>query len=335
MSNQVPRLRVEVWHLYMLLDRFVSVAELRTATGLPEAAIGQHLAILREKGLIDQEEREGATVYRRISASSRVVPSKPPTPAPNRNAGYARDRAVTNRPASSEAVGVADRSPARPAAAVPSEARFSAGPAAPVHPADRSTARVAAPPPPAADPPADEGARIGPAAPQTRSVSRRAALPVLAALALVLVMALVWTQLGAGGSRTSTTGEDSAVAGVGNPTPAEPGDGNPDGASTSDVNEPPTTPEEEASLQIESPSYSGEPFETLPIQGTYVGAEPGTSLRVQRQQDGSWVGFPLHAVTDDEGNFSTYVELGPGRYRLRMADVENGVVSDAFVLRIG
>jgi hypothetical protein len=173
---------------------------------------------------------------------------------------------------------------------------------------------------------------------------------VLALIGLVLIITLVWAGLGDQDSGTSTSGEDPTAAGTDIATPTTPGEGDPEGSPTGDPEgtptgdpegtptgdpeEPPTTPEE-GSLQLESSSYSGQPFETVPIQGTYAGAEPGTTLRVQRQQDGSWVSFPLRAVTDEDGNFSTYVELGPGTYRLRVADVEKDVVSDEFVLRIG
>jgi hypothetical protein len=93
----------------------------------------------------------------------------------------------------------------------------------------------------------------------------------------------------------------------------------------------PTTSE----IQLGFSSYTGEPFESVPIEGTYVGVQTGTSLRVQRLLDGEWVSFPLPAVTDDEGSFSTVVQLGAGRYRLRIADPESGAVSDEISVRIG
>jgi hypothetical protein len=131
------------------------------------------------------------------------------------------------------------------------------------------------------------------------------------------------------------------VAGADITTQATPGKGNPKdtptgGPEDTATGDPGDTPAPDAgSLQLEFPSYSGRPFDTVPIQGSYVGAESGTSLHVQRQQDGSWLSFPLRAVTNEDGNFSTYVELGPGRYRLRVADVQKGVVSEEFLLRIG
>nr|CAA9336470.1 MAG: hypothetical protein AVDCRST_MAG46-1713 [uncultured Nocardioidaceae bacterium] len=305
MSRQFPRLSAEVWHTYLLLNRFVSVAELRTATGLPEAAIGQHLATLREQGLIDQEDRGGTTVYRRTSASSPDVQSEPPAAPAEEQPGHAPVLAVTDRAAPPDIAAGADRSRASPAAPASPAVLFADGDPAP-------------------EPPAVPA----------KNAVRRAVLSLLAAIGLVLVIALVWSQTADRADRSGTaTGEDPTVAGSDPTAPTTPGDGDPEATPTGDPEDTPTTPGD-GTLQLEFSSYSGEPFETVPIQGTYVGAEPGTSLRVQRQADGTWVSFPLRAVTDEDGNFSTFVELGPGRYRLRVTDVAEDVVSEVFLLRI-
>jgi hypothetical protein len=117
----------------------------------------------------------------------------------------------------------------------------------------------------------------------------------------------------------------------------------PGSAGPRSTSEDPTDPPEDSGigappaerLQLQDTSYSGEAFEAVPIKGTYVGADAGITLRVQRRQDGEWVSFPVPAVTNDDGSFRAFVQLGAGRYRLRITDPESDVVSDEIVLRIG
>ena len=86
-------------------------------------------------------------------------------------------------------------------------------------------------------------------------------------------------------------------------------------------------------IQLAEPAYSAKPFETVPIQGTYGGAAD-TFLRIERWEGGKWVAFPILTKTDRSGEFTAYVELGPGRYRLRVVDPDSGVASEPFVLVI-
>ena len=85
---------------------------------------------------------------------------------------------------------------------------------------------------------------------------------------------------------------------------------------------------------MENPPDSGNAFEIVRIRGTYPG-EAGTFMQVQRREAGQWLSFPmLPAVTDQSGQFTAYIELAPGRYRLRVLDPESGAKSQTFVLVI-
>jgi serine/threonine protein kinase len=87
-------------------------------------------------------------------------------------------------------------------------------------------------------------------------------------------------------------------------------------------------------IQLADPTDVAKPYQTVRIHGTYRGGAD-TFLRVQRWESDRWVDFPLPSKTDQAGNFTTYVEFGqPGRYRLRVLDVDSGVKSEPFALVI-
>jgi hypothetical protein len=88
-----------------------------------------------------------------------------------------------------------------------------------------------------------------------------------------------------------------------------------------------------SAIQLEDLPNSARPFETVPIRGTYPGGAD-TFLRVQRWEGGNWLTFPVPAKTDQSGMFTAYVELGPGRYQLRVVHLGSGVTSKPFVLVI-
>ena len=95
-----------------------------------------------------------------------------------------------------------------------------------------------------------------------------------------------------------------------------------------------SSPAAKATILLEPPAGSAKPFEAVRISGNYHGGS-GRLLHVQQREGNRWLSFPLAAITDRSGNFSTYVELGkPGRYRLRVLDPETGVTSESFVLLI-
>lgn len=52
--------------LNLLRDGELSVNELARAIGLPQANVSQHLAVLRERGVVETR-REGVTIYYRIA----------------------------------------------------------------------------------------------------------------------------------------------------------------------------------------------------------------------------------------------------------------------------
>lgn len=90
---------------------------------------------------------------------------------------------------------------------------------------------------------------------------------------------------------------------------------------------------EESGIEVEQP-IPAEAFQAVQI----TGREPGASnavLYVQRWEDDAWTAFPLPAVSDRSGNFTTHVELStPGRYWLRVLDSRSGATSQPFVVVI-
>jgi hypothetical protein len=110
--------------------------------------------------------------------------------------------------------------------------------------------------------------------------------------------------------------------------------GVPSSATPSSAAAPKSGSDEGQNIQVEKVVDSAKPFQTVRIQGTYRGGA-NTILRVQRWEAGKWVSFPLPTKTDQSGQFSTHVELGPpGSYRLRVLDPASGVASRIFVLVI-
>lgn len=76
-------------------------------------------------------------------------------------------------------------------------------------------------------------------------------------------------------------------------------------------------------------------LDVVPITGSFP-ARPGATLRVQLQhRSGSWASFPLPAVVDAAGRFTTYVELGRrGANRLRVVDPASGLTSNTVTVRV-
>jgi hypothetical protein len=112
--------------------------------------------------------------------------------------------------------------------------------------------------------------------------------------------------------------------------------------ATATVNKSPTERSDESTdtvrgespIQLEDLAASARPFEAVRIQGTYRGGA-NTFLRVQRWEEGKWLDFPLPTKTDQSGRFITQAEFGqPGRYRLRVLDLDSGVASKPFVVVI-
>ncbi len=108
-----------------------------------------------------------------------------------------------------------------------------------------------------------------------------------------------------------------------------------DAASTPSRSSSPASAPDQAGFPIETSSstYFGRPFETVRIDGRYPGARGRTSLRVELREADGWTRFPLPAVTQPSGDFQAYVELGgPGIYRLRVVDPDQGATSSVLEL---
>jgi len=126
MSSNVPQLSSDEWYVYLCVNRPVGVAELSAMTGFSEAEVTQHLATLRQQGLISREGGQGAAVYKRTSGSSSedaagsAVAVGPEPPGGNAVAGgsdLSDGNAVANsNQAAKRAPAAKDSEAARPAA---------------------------------------------------------------------------------------------------------------------------------------------------------------------------------------------------------------------------
>jgi hypothetical protein len=157
---------------------------------------------------------------------------------------------------------------------------------------------------------------------------------LVAAVFFVVGCAVVLYQVAPGfltfGSRPSPTASSA-------PTTVGAVSASPGGVSSSIDRSPASDPRNGSAqgeaIQLEDLPNSARPFETVPIEGTYRGGAD-TFLRVQRWEGGNWLTFPVPAKTDQSGMFTAYVELGPGRYQLRVVHLGSGVTSKPFVLVI-
>ena len=104
--------------------------------------------------------------------------------------------------------------------------------------------------------------------------------------------------------------------------------------TTPDASDDTDSGSEEELIHLADSAVSAKPFQTVRIQGTYRGGAD-TFLRLQRWEAGNWLAFPLPTMTDQSGQFTTYVQIGqPGQYQLRALDPDSGVTSKPFVLVI-
>lgn len=162
---------------------------------------------------------------------------------------------------------------------------------------------------------------------------------VAAALAvLVLVVAMAWADRDSGrdGSAAGGTaaagssampGDDSAAAQLRRPATSMPA---PQQESASGS----ATGADDQDLAVEAGATQARRLDAVPLTGSY---RPGATLRVQlADSDGEWSSYPLSIVVDDEGHFSTFVELGrTGPNRLRMVEPATGVTSNEVVVTVG
>jgi hypothetical protein len=178
---------------------------------------------------------------------------------------------------------------------------------------------------PQPDPQLSEQRVVGPVQVQAPAKKRqRSGLLALAAAALVAVLIGAFFVATRDGSVTAQS-VPTATATVATATVSTP--------TTEPSDSPTGTAQQGSPIQLARLSTSGRSFQAVPIRGTYRGG-PNTLLRIQREEEGSWVDFPTPTVTDASGKFSTYVELGPGRYLLRVLDPASGITSATFVLVI-
>jgi serine/threonine protein kinase len=180
----------------------------------------------------------------------------------------------------------------------------------------------------------DAGARAE--APRRRGKVRVSVLALVAAVVIVGASATAWV-IGdpASSSRVPAAVAQSATARPSSDATSSEGDqASSTGTATRAAQDTGPNDTERETIQLTNPAAVAKPFQTVRIQGTYRGGAD-TFLRVQRWESGRWVDFPLPSKTDEAGQFTTYVEFGqPGRYRLRVLDVDSGVKSQPFALVI-
>ena len=175
------------------------------------------------------------------------------------------------------------------------------------------------------------GPRTEQSTPQRRDIKPRVVVAaIVLALVLVVVLALLLRSRqeplsGSAGGDTSGSGttlpsSSSSVSTASSPT-----------SPTSPATVV-STPVETVSIETASVSFVGKPFETINIPGTYHGAPGVTLLRVELRRRRQWTPFPLPVSTKPTGEFIAYVQLGAGRYRLRIVDPATGTTSATLTL---
>ena len=276
------------------------------------------------------------------AAPTSPTPAKPAKPA----AGTPTKRAAPSKPAAAAqppAAAQTPSTPAKPAATMP--AAFAALTAAPAgmracsQPGCTGTivddncdvcGRPASTPDSV---PAEAAASPAPATRPGLTAVRRAV--GVAAVLFLLVCAVAFYRI-APGSSTSGSPPSTAASSSSSPAPTSVGTQSaPTASRTPGAAGSTGSGSAGATIQLENPPDSGNAFQIVRIRGTYPGG-PDTFLQVQRREAGKWLSFPmLPTKTDQSGQFTAYVELGPpGRYRLRLLDPESGAKSKAFVLVI-
>jgi hypothetical protein len=76
-------------------------------------------------------------------------------------------------------------------------------------------------------------------------------------------------------------------------------------------------------------------YHALPLRGRYPDARRPVTLHVQERIKHRWVTYPLPAVTDTSGRFSTFVSLARlGLARVRVVDLRTGLASPVLTIRV-
>jgi len=128
---------------------------------------------------------------------------------------------------------------------------------------------------------------------------------------------------GAGSSSSTTVATPSEAATSGLSLPSQSSETSSASAGTTSSASSPAP-----SIETASSFYFGQGFETIRIPGTYRGGDLPARLRVMvRGHRGGWTEFPLPVVTERSGKFTASVDLGRGRYRLRLVDPASGTTS--------
>ncbi|MDX6317505.1 MAG: hypothetical protein QOD35_905 [Nocardioidaceae bacterium] len=89
------------------------------------------------------------------------------------------------------------------------------------------------------------------------------------------------------------------------------------------------------SIRLKAQSDTDKRYHALRLRGRYPDAQRPVTLNVQERIKHKWVTYPLPAVTDSSGRFSTFVSLARlGLARVRVVDLRTGLTSPVLTIRV-
>jgi hypothetical protein len=144
--------------------------------------------------------------------------------------------------------------------------------------------------------------------------NRTIAFSVLGLVAVGVVIGLLVGGLGLAAVRTADlAGDDPEPSRAAQTSDADDEDGGedvtdepPEPQSTADDEET-RTPRRDRRPVLRTSSTSVSSSDQVDLTGRFPRLDGGVSVQVQRREGGSWVDFPVTALTQEDGSFSTYV----------------------------
>jgi hypothetical protein len=88
-------------------------------------------------------------------------------------------------------------------------------------------------------------------------------------------------------------------------------------------------------IHLVAASSTAKRYHALRLHGRYKGVQRPVSLRVQERIKHTWVTYPLPAMTNSSGRFTTFVSLARfGLARVRVIDPRTGLAAPAVSVRV-
>lgn len=89
------------------------------------------------------------------------------------------------------------------------------------------------------------------------------------------------------------------------------------------------------SIRLMAQADTDKRYHALRLRGRYPDAQRSVTLNVQERVKHRWITYPLPAVTDSSGRFSTFVSLARlGLARVRVVDLSTGLTSPVLTIRV-